>query len=49
VSYAKRLNWSTGHLGCGLGWAERSTSSIVFGRWRQCALMDLVGAKFYCP
>jgi len=23
-------------LGCGLGWAEGSTSSIVFARWRQC-------------
>jgi len=21
---------------CGLGWAERSTSSIVFARWRHC-------------
>jgi len=26
-------------LGCGLGWAEGSTSSIVFARLRQCALM----------
>jgi len=25
-------------LGCGLGWAQRSRSSIVFARWRQCAL-----------
>ena len=34
----KRLNWSICCLGCGLGCAERSTSSIVFARWRQCAL-----------
>jgi len=26
-------------LGCGLGWAEGSTSSIVFTSWCQCALM----------
>jgi len=26
-------------LGCGLGWAEGSTISIVFGRWRQRAAM----------
>jgi len=31
----KRLSPSICHLGCGLGWAERSTSSIVFFRWRQ--------------
>jgi len=35
----KRLNWSICHLGCGLGWAKRSWSSIVFVRWRQRALM----------
>jgi len=35
----KQLNWSICHLGCGLGWAEGSTSSIVFARWRQCADM----------
>jgi len=27
------------NLGCGLGYAERSTSSIVFARWRQCVHM----------
>jgi len=26
-------------LGCGLWWAEESTSSIVFARWIQCALI----------
>jgi len=35
----KRLNWSICHLGCGFGWAQTSTSSIVFARWRQCAHM----------
>jgi len=35
----KWLNLSICRLGCGLGWAEGSTSSIVFARWRQCALM----------
>jgi len=34
----KRLIRSICRLGCGLGWAEGSTSSIVFARWRQCAL-----------
>ena len=24
-------------MGCGLRWAEGSTSSVVFARWRQCA------------
>jgi len=33
--WLKRSNW---HLGCGLGWAEGSTRSIVFARLRQCAL-----------
>jgi len=33
----KQLNRSICRLGCGLGWAEGSTSSIVFGRWCQCA------------
>ena len=33
----KRLNRSICRLGCGLGWAKGSTSSIVFARWRQCA------------
>ena len=27
------------HLGCGLEWAERCTSSIVFARWCQCVLI----------
>jgi len=35
----KRLNRSICRLGCGLGWAEGSTSSIIFARWRQCAHM----------
>ena len=35
----KRLNRSICCLGCGLGWAEGSTSPIVFASWRQCALM----------
>ena len=35
----KRLNGSICCLGCGLGWAEGSTSSIVFARWRQSALL----------
>jgi len=30
----KRLNRSICHLGCGLGWTEWSTNSIVFARWR---------------
>ena len=33
----KRLNRSRCRLGCGLGWAEWSTRSIIFARWRQCA------------
>jgi len=33
----KRLNRSICHLGCGLGWAEVNTSSIVFARWRHLA------------
>jgi len=32
----KRLNQSICRLGCGLGWAKESTSSIVFSRLRQC-------------
>ena len=32
----KRLKRSICHMGCGLGWAEGSTSSIIFARWRQC-------------
>ena len=35
----KRLNRSICRLGCGLDWAKGCTSSIVFARWRQCALM----------
>jgi len=35
----KRLNRSICRFGCGLQWAERCTSSIVFARLRQCALM----------
>jgi len=35
----KGLNRLTCHFGCGLGWAEGSTSSIVFTMWHQCALM----------
>jgi len=33
----KRLNRSIYRLSCGLEWAEGSTSSVVFARWRQCA------------
>jgi len=33
----KWLNQSICPLGCGLGWAKGSTSSIIFARWRQCA------------
>jgi len=36
-----RLNLSIWHFGCALQWAEGCTSSIVFARWRQCALMTL--------
>jgi len=36
----ERLSWSIWHLGCGLQWAEGCTSSIVFARWRQCALIE---------
>ena len=35
----KRLNPSICRFGCGLQWAKGCTSSIVFARWRQCALM----------
>ena len=34
----KRLNRSICHLGCGLGWAEGNTNSIVFARWHHWAL-----------
>jgi len=36
----KRLNLSICRFGCGLEWDEGCTSSIVFARWRQCALME---------
>jgi len=36
----KRLNRSICRIGCGLEWAEGRTSSIVFARWRQCAVME---------
>jgi len=39
VSCAKTVNRSICRLGCGHEWAERCTNSIVFARWRQCALM----------
>jgi len=32
----KWINRSICHFGCGLAWAEGSTSSVVFARWRQC-------------
>ena len=35
----KRLNRLICRLGCGLRWAEGSTSSVVFARLHQCALM----------
>jgi len=35
----KRLNRSICRLGYELGWADGSSSSVVFARWRQCALM----------
>jgi len=34
----KWLNRLICRLGCGLGCAEGCTSSVVFARWRQCAL-----------
>jgi len=34
-----RLAQGIKSLGSGLGWAEGSTSSIIFARWRQCAHM----------
>ena len=40
VVCAKTLNWSRYLFGCGLDWAEVCTSSIVFTRWHQCALME---------
>jgi len=38
-SVQKWLNQSIYRLGCGLGWAEGSTSSVIFARWHQCAHM----------
>ena len=40
LAVQKRLNRSICRIGCGLEWAEGCTSSIVFARWRQCALME---------
>jgi len=37
LAVQERLNRSICRLDCGLGWAEGSTSSVVFARWRQCA------------
>jgi len=36
----KWLKRSICRMGCGLGLAEGSTSSIVFARWRKCAHME---------
>jgi len=36
----KRLNLSIHRFDCGLEWAKGCTSSIVFARWRQCALVE---------
>jgi len=36
----KRLNLSICRFDCGLEWAEGCTSSIVFARWRKCALVE---------
>jgi len=41
MALQKWLNGSICCLGCGLGWAERSTSSIIFARWCQCAFMRI--------
>jgi len=44
----KPLNRSICLLGCGLGWAERSTCSIAFAWWRQCANMGgHIGATWW--
>jgi len=43
----KRLNQSICRLGCGLRWAEGSTSLIVCACWRQCDLMGgHIGARW---
>jgi len=39
LAVQKRLNRSICRLACALEWAEGCTNSIVFARWRQCALM----------
>ena len=36
----KRLSLSICRFDCELAWAEGCTSSIVFARWRQCALVE---------
>ena len=36
----KRLNLSICRFDCGIEWAEECTSSIVFARWRQYALVE---------
>jgi len=38
-SVQKRLNRSICRFDCGIEWAEGCTSSIVFARWRECAVM----------
>jgi len=38
-SVQTQLNRSIWRFGCGLEWAEGCRISIVFARWRQCALM----------
>jgi len=38
-SVQTRLNRSIWRFGCGLEWAEGCSSSIVFARWHQCALI----------
>jgi len=42
----ERLNRSICHLDCGLGWAEGSTSSVVFARWHQCALNTIESSMY---
>jgi len=46
MTHEKRQFWGKGwlnrlicRLGCGLGWTEGSTSSVIFSRWRKCAHM----------
>jgi len=39
LAVQQRLNQSICRLGYGLEWAEGCTNSIVFARWRQCAIM----------